>query len=318
MDQLIQKALLAKRESKSVEFKQSFSGGSGGDWVEIIKDIVAVANSGGGVILFGVDDDSTPADEGGLGSFPVDPAVLVDKVSKYVGSQRVEFEIVPAHRDSAPVVALRVFGVSVPLVFESPGTYQLENGKQKTAFSKGTVYFRHGAKSEPGNSTDLGNFIAGRLAVERREFQKNVRRIAKAPLGSAVHVYQPGSGGTAEPTASVRLVDDSNAPSYGRLSPDVTHPYRRKELEVEVSSRLPSGVKFTAYDVNVIRAVHRIDGNKGFVYFPKFGSPQYSAAFADWIVQKVEEDRSFFSRARQVFRSGGRQIAAEAGGNSVQ
>jgi len=48
MPDLIQKALTAKRESKSVEFKETFDPTSPGDWCEVVKDIVAIANSGGG------------------------------------------------------------------------------------------------------------------------------------------------------------------------------------------------------------------------------------------------------------------------------
>ena len=50
MSHLIQKALSAKRESKYVEFKQSFDPNSAREWCEIIKDIVAIANSGAGLL----------------------------------------------------------------------------------------------------------------------------------------------------------------------------------------------------------------------------------------------------------------------------
>lgn len=42
------KALTAKRESKHIEFKEGFNPSEARDWCEIIKDIVAMANSGGG------------------------------------------------------------------------------------------------------------------------------------------------------------------------------------------------------------------------------------------------------------------------------
>ena len=54
MPSLIDKALAAKRESKHIEFKEGFDPASGHDWCESIKDIVAIANSGGGVLIFGL------------------------------------------------------------------------------------------------------------------------------------------------------------------------------------------------------------------------------------------------------------------------
>src|ERR1700745_3001494 len=41
----------AKRESKTVDFKTAFDPDRASDWCELIKDMVAVANSGGGTIL---------------------------------------------------------------------------------------------------------------------------------------------------------------------------------------------------------------------------------------------------------------------------
>ena len=44
-------------ESASLDFKSSFDPESKQDWCELIKDIVAMSNSGGGSIVVGVDDD---------------------------------------------------------------------------------------------------------------------------------------------------------------------------------------------------------------------------------------------------------------------
>ena len=44
-------------ESGSVDFKASFDPKSTQDWCELIKDIIAMTNSGGGTIIIGVADD---------------------------------------------------------------------------------------------------------------------------------------------------------------------------------------------------------------------------------------------------------------------
>lgn len=48
MDDLIKRGLTAKRESKYIEFKSAFDVESAAEWCEIVKDIVALCNSGGG------------------------------------------------------------------------------------------------------------------------------------------------------------------------------------------------------------------------------------------------------------------------------
>lgn len=51
----------AEKESAELDFKAAFDTTAPQDWCELIKDIVAMANSGGGLIVFGVNDDGTPA-----------------------------------------------------------------------------------------------------------------------------------------------------------------------------------------------------------------------------------------------------------------
>ena len=69
-------------------------------------------------------------------------------------------------------VAIIVDPFSQIIIFENPGTYQIENNKQKTAFGRGTVYFRHGAKSKTGNNDD----IRIRIKFRYRENQGHVVR----------------------------------------------------------------------------------------------------------------------------------------------
>ena len=93
MADLIQKALSSKRESKHIEFKKCFDPDSPQDWCEIIKDTVAIANSGGGIILFGVDNVGRPCGAVLEPIFRLDPADIANKISKYTGSVDLEFEI---------------------------------------------------------------------------------------------------------------------------------------------------------------------------------------------------------------------------------
>ncbi len=213
MPDFIEKALNAKRESKHIEFKSTFDPNSTRDWCEIVKDLVAIANSGGGVILFGVDNI------GNLCGSPIepvknlDPADVADKISKYTGAVDLEFEIREVKKEEAKLVAFVIQAVSIPIVFQKPGTYNIDDGKQRTAFSVGTVYFRHGAKSEPGTSDDIRRVIERQLELIRKSWIKGVRKVVQAPQGSQVVTVQTrGTITSAVPlTANVRAVNDPNA-----------------------------------------------------------------------------------------------------------
>jgi hypothetical protein len=220
MSDFIKKALNAKRESKGVEFKASLNVVSPSEWVEIIKDIVAIANSGGGVILIGVDNHGQP---NGFDIKPLlafDSADITNKIHKYTGVQFAEFEILEVEKSGNKVAALNIQGVSIPIVFTKPGTYDIGGGKQKTAFSIGTIYFRHGAKSDPGNTEDIRKAIERQLESIRKEWTRGVRKVVKAPTGSKVLVIPTKSkASAADKPTSLRVVNDPSAPAI-RLTRD--------------------------------------------------------------------------------------------------
>jgi predicted HTH transcriptional regulator len=131
---LVKKALCAKRESKYVEFKQGFDPNSPEDWCGIIKDIIAIANSGGGIIVFGLDSFGKPTGTQVAAIATVDPADVSDKIAKYTGPIDLEFEIHEIKKGGHSLVAFLIQSVSIPVVFQKPGTFEISPGKQKTAF----------------------------------------------------------------------------------------------------------------------------------------------------------------------------------------
>lgn len=300
MSELVDKGLKAKRESKYIDFKRSFDPESMGEWCELIKDIVAMANTGGGAILIGIENNGDPSRESVKAILNLDHAVLVDKIRKYTDCDFTEVEIHEAKKQEHSVAIIEVAAVKVPLVFQNVGTYEISAGKQKTAFSRGTVYFRHGAKSEPGTTEDIRQVIERHLESIRCEWLDGVRKIVTAPQGSSVSIF---SGEVKESRSAdatpIRLVDDPDAPGYRLIDHDTTYPYRQTELIDVLNGMLPKNVTVNTYDILAVRRTNDIDGNSRFCHSPKFGSPQYSDAFAQWIIDKHKENSNFFQAARQ-------------------
>src|SRR5438309_8994608 len=113
-----------KAESRTVDFKSRFDPERPADWCELVKDIVAIANSGGGSILIGVDDDGKccgPAASAKLLS--LDPAVITDKVAKYTGAQFDSFVVNPATRRRGKIGVITIGCADPLMIFERPGTY---------------------------------------------------------------------------------------------------------------------------------------------------------------------------------------------------
>lgn len=302
MSEIVDKGIKAKRESKCVDFKRSFDPNSAGEWCELIKDIIAMANTGGGVILIGLDNGGVPSKEDVQAVLNVDHATLVDKIYKYTGYQFSDVDIHEAKKQCEQIAVFEVFGVKVPLVFQNVGTYEVSQGKQKTAFSRGTVYFRHGAKSEPGTTEDIREVIERQLESIRSEWLEGVRKVLTAPQGSVMTISSGEVQESKSPSATpIRLVDNPNVPGYRLIDYDTTYPHRQTELIDVVNGMLPKGIKINTYDILAVRRTHKIDSATRYSHTPKFGSPQYSDAFAKWIVEKHKENSNFFKEVRAKY-----------------
>jgi Putative DNA-binding domain len=303
-DEILARCATAKRESKLLDFKEHFDPDKKGDWCEITKDLVAMANSGGGVILFGVKNNGEATDFDPAVVLAVDPAKITDKIAAYTGEQFANFEIAELTRYDRRTAAIWVRGCDFPLVFKVAGNYDPGDGKQKTAFQNGTVYFRHGAKSEPGNASDLRSFVERELKRRRKEWLRGIRKVVAAPRGHRIEILGPGVELDPGPGAvPVRLVTDPSARAIRQLNPDQNHPYRQKELIVEIQRGLGERYRFTSYDNLSVRKAYGVDHSKPeFFYQSRFGSPQYSQSYVDWLVGEFDRDAEFFRKAIRKVR----------------
>ena len=83
-------------------------------------------------------------------------------------------------------------------------------------------------------------------------------------------------------------------------NPDDIFKYRRRNLVDEINEKL-NGVQISVYDIQCIAYIYDIYKNEKFTYLPTYSSPQYSVAFAEWVVEQYKKDGEFFSKARQEY-----------------
>lgn len=302
-DQTLKGLLERTSEAADLDFKSKFETRNTGDWLEIIKDIAALANSGGGTILVGSNDDGSPSGADVTGALEIDPADLTNRIHKYTGVHFHGFEITECEKAGHEICALQVQPSRIPLVFTRVGTYEAAvQGKQKVAFSAGTVYFRHGAKSEPGTSDDLRAFLEREIDRVKRSWLDGITKVVEAPAGSRVAILPPETQPVG-PSGAIpfRLTDDASAPAYYAVPIDTTHPFRQKEVVREVNIRLAGQKVINAHDILCIRRVHSIQKDIKFCYTQNYASPRYSQAFVDWVVQKYNEDKHFFQKNKERF-----------------
>ena len=294
-------------EDADLDFKESFDAGNNGDWLEIVKEVVAMANSGGGCIIIGLRDDGLPSGVDVSSVIAMDPAVLTDKIYKYTGAQFHEFGIRGAVKDTAAVCLIRVYGCRVPLVFTKVGTYETVPGKQKNAFSQGAIYFRHGAKSEPATMDDLRQCIEREVDRLRSSWLDGIAKVVEAPVGSQIVVIPADAPPTTSAAASsVRLTNDLAAPTWRALPIDETHPYRQKEVVLEVNKALAGAHKITTHDILCVRRIHRVEDDPNLCFTQKYASPRYSQKFVDWVIEKYRSAPDFFAAMRHQYDARGK------------
>jgi hypothetical protein len=270
----------AKRSSKRVALHDRL------DYVELVRDLAAMANSGGGVIVLD-------------GIAGVDEELLHERLGEYAEPEFEGFTVEALTRNGRPSTAVVVEGVrNAPLVFTRTGRI----GGEHVAFVRGGLYFRHGAKSEAATGDDVRDFIRRQLEATRTQWLANIRQVMHAPDGAEVAVIETAERDEEGRPTLIRLTTDPHAPLYGQVDPDHSHPYRQKEVIREVNSRLGEGA-VNAFDVLSVRRVHAVseETRPEFVHVPKFGSPQYSDAFVEWLVAERERDARFFEKAKASY-----------------
>ena len=264
------------------------------------KDLAAIANVGGGVIVIGARSDGSASGVDVRPVLALDGATIGDKLASYLGDNFDDFDISSVTREGGRAAAIVVGPAGdAPLTLIRPGTYPdpQRPDRQKSAFGRG-VYVRHGAKSEPATRDDLRTFINRRLEAVREEWLGGIRRVMTAPHGAEIVAIERSEDEEGE--RAIRITTDENAPLYRAVDWDVTHPYRQTELVPQVSERLPEGVTFNSHDLLSVRRAHNFDEQTraDLVHRPRFGSCQYSDAFVEWLVEQYERDNEFFANAR--------------------
>src|SRR5262249_20277908 len=124
----------------------------------------------------------------------------------------------------------------IPLVFTRNGSDVTIKGKQKPAFVKGSVYFRHGAKSEPGNRDDLADWLQRSLERVRRGWLGGIRKVVQAPPDHVVSVVsspRSAKGGASQIEGISLTADITATPGAVQVVPrnaEEIWPYRQKDL----------------------------------------------------------------------------------------
>jgi hypothetical protein len=294
----------ATEEHAALDFKSRFDPQQTADWCELIKDVIAMANSGGGRIVIGANDDGSHSGADVAAFLGLDSADVSNKLHKYTEEHFSDFTISSATLSGQTVAVLDVRAVRFPMVFSSPGQYEFAPGKQKTAFGKGTIYFRHGSKSEPGSSADLRDALDRELGRVKEFWLQGITRVVEAPPGSEIQVVQTAVSlvSPGPDTQNIRLTHTGDGPEFKVVDNDQLYPYRVTELLKRLAEVIGSKVA-NSFDIQQVRKHHEIDDNPNFSHKGRFTTRQYSETFVEWIASEYNKDNQFFQKTRDACRA---------------
>lgn len=290
----------APMELKKIDFKEKLDINKKGEWCELIKDIIALANCGGGILLIGVQDDGSISSYNHKTILNYDTAKIADKISGYLDIEYTEFEVVEIQRTDGKVTGILCFPSFPPRIFKKAGDYSDQHGKQKSAFQKGILYTRRGTRSIPAQSSDLLNMLNVEINNRKKSWLGNIKKIVQSPFDYDVHLVSKGTNVTfGEGGTPVRITDNPNAPEFKISNPDKLCPFNTTKTVEIINKKLKGRATINFYDIILLRYQYKIDKNPEYYYHPISGASQYSNKLIDWVIKKFNKDNTFFKKNRE-------------------
>ena len=144
-------------EHNSIDFKAQWIGG-----VHLAKLMLAIANSGGGIIVFGISETKDgSADLTGLSQLK-DPAEISNEVKNYVSSD-LKYEVYNFSYTSSEYEELIGRHYQIMIIDDTPAYIPFLAKKESGELKPNQIYIRRGTSCEIANQEELQNIIARRI-----------------------------------------------------------------------------------------------------------------------------------------------------------
>ncbi|WP_084076640.1 ATP-binding protein [Desulfacinum infernum] len=204
-----------------------------------IQDIVAMANSGGGLIIFGVDKNGGRTGIDGTLADSFDPANITNKLNRYASQARITIAYVELNFYRKRFGFLLIHAAPKIIVFESDGGYQDDNGRQKKAFFRGVIYTRTPGGNTEARQSDLDEMIDKIVQERIHSFVAKIEKVAHLPVNAELIARDP-----AAPSRGYVLVDSGKG-----IPVTVTGPETRDAMPLR--DILDPSVPFSSYKAEV-------------------------------------------------------------------
>jgi hypothetical protein len=274
----------------------------GAEWGKLIRDVAAIANSGGGCL-----DLPAASSVCSIGDLGVKK--IVAHLAQYTVSTFDDLQLVKSKRRTPDLWKLEVGPAEYPIGFKQ----SLEDASAETSMSEGpfgadAFYFWHDGKSTLATSADFQAFLERRLKDARQQWSKQIGRVLSRPLRPlrrkrrAQPRAKHSAGASSNNLQPVRIVNDANAPVLQPQHVDQLYPWRQKDIVADINRRLGRRA-VTTYDLQAVRRQHRLDESPDFVFHLPGAGRRYSPAAAEWMLSQYATNPEFFHQAHLADQS---------------
>lgn len=291
-------------EIDTIEFKSKGDVKDARFWPQLIRSVMAMHNSGGGAIVFGLDSMGKDASVDLSAVSAIDPVHVSDKAKHYTDRSLPGVLCESFEKNNTNYPGWIIPPAAVPVPFTRPGDVHNGHGKPDKLFHPGQIYVRRGASSVPASVEDMASIVERIRTAARQEFAAQIGSFAVLPEGHTIQVLPPGAVvSRTVPAGSVRITTDPNATAAVVIDKYMTHPHRQRELLQRLATRIP-GCRANGHDIFCIRKVYASEIEaKDFVYHPPHSSPHYTEEFAEWIAGKIGQDAAFLDKTRAKYKN---------------
>lgn len=182
-------------EGQTQELKLTFDLNNPKAKVELVKDIVAMANGGGGRIIFGCNETTQPGVDQAL-TRELDSAKVTDLVARFIRPATLEIRHDAIALDNNRCLyILIVTAADYPLVMAKKGDWPgMNNRKDKALFNEGDVWFRENTRVRRITFEYLRAWIEKIRQRERNGILERFNQVINVPDGAEIQIVSPSDG----------------------------------------------------------------------------------------------------------------------------
>ena len=193
-----------RTETTNCDLKTAFDG-SNRAWANLAKDIVAMSNSGGGVMVFGIDDDGRRVGLTQSLLRLMDPARINGQIEPKAPGARIKTSYFEITFYRLRYGFLCIHPQENLIVFEKEWTYQRHNGHHQRVIREGVLYARGVGETRPARQADIAHMVRRLIETGSKSLLARIETVATLPLATEIVAFYPGSDGR-----GVHLVDSEN------------------------------------------------------------------------------------------------------------